>query len=182
MKQSVASIGLRDYVPSAAPWGNELGRRVNERLRAAVERSLSTIFAISLRGIEKTDASFPREAVVELTLHFRMQRGFYLIDVDDADLIDNWDAAAARRSQPLLVWTSTPPLILGPQPGEGTRVMLDYVLPRGAVTAGEAARALDIKVPNASNKLKELWEEGYVLRRERTAPTGGVEFEYVRIY
>ncbi len=59
--------------------------------------------------------------------------------------------------------------------------MLRYVLSVEAATAGEAARALDIKVPNASNKLKDLWEEGYILRRERTAPTGGVEYEYVRI-
>lgn len=183
MKRNVATIRLRDHVPSAAPWGSELGRRVNECLRATVEgMPTTTIFAISLLGIERTDASFPREAVIELALHFRMRRGFYLIDLDDVDLIDNLDAAATRRQQPLLLWASTPPCILGPQPGEGVRSMLMHVLSHGAVTAAEAARSLGIKVPNASNKLKELWEDGYILRRERAAPTGGVEYEYVPIH
>jgi hypothetical protein len=118
---------------------------------------------------------------VELAVQFRMQRGFYLMDVEDEDLLENWDAAALRCQQPLFVWAHGIPRLLGPAIGEGTRTTLSHVLSTGTVTAGEVARSLDIKVQNASNKLKQLWEEGYILRREQMAPTGGVEFAYVRI-
>jgi len=182
MKQKAAQIVLRDYLPNSDAWGHALGRQVQERLRVLVESQQERpLFAISLRGVSHTDVSFPRTAVVELAKYFRERQGFYLIDVEDVDLLENWDAAADRCEQPLFVWTLGSPRILGPQPGEGKRPMLDYVLSVEAATAGEAARALDIKVPNASNKLKELWKEGYILRQERAAPSGGVEYEYIRI-
>jgi len=183
MNQKAAHIVLRDYLATSDAWGHALGHRVQEALRGFVEEKGGQIlFAISLRGITHTDVSFPRTAVVELAKHFRARRGFYLIEVEDEDVLENWDSAAERCDQPLFVWADDRRHhLLGPQPGEGKRAMLDHVLSVGAATAGEAARALDIKVPNASNKLKELWEEGYLLRRERIAPTGGVEYEYVRI-
>lgn len=182
MNQIGAPIVLRDYLPRSDAWGHALGRAVQERLRALVEAQRArSVFAISLRGVSRTDASFPREAVVELAVRFRMRHGFYLTDVEDADVLENWDAAALRCRQPLLVWTTTPPRVLGPQPGEGTGGMFAHVLSVGVTTTGEAAHALDIKVPNASNKLKRLWEDGYILRRERVAQSGGIEFAYVRI-
>ncbi len=182
MNQKVTHINLRDYLSTSDAWGHALGRRVQEKLRALVEeKGRQILFAISLHGITHTDVSFPRTAVVELAQHFRGRRAFYLIEPQDEDVLENWDAAAVRCEQPLFVWLGDEHRILGPQPGEGKRAMLDYVLSIGAATAGEAARALEIKVPNASNKLKELWEEGYVLRRERIASSGGVEYEYVRI-
>lgn len=182
MNQKATTIVLRDYLPASDAWGHSLGRQVQEQLREVVEaRPHQLLFAISLREVEHTDVSFPRTAVVELARYFRPHRGFYLVDVDDADLLENWDSAAYRCEQPLFVWSDRMHRILGPQPGEGKRPMLEYVLSVETTTTSEAARALDIKLPNASNKLKELRAEGYVLRRERTALTGGIEHEYVRI-
>jgi len=182
MNQIEQPINLRRYLPGPDAWGHHLGATVHEQLRAYVEmQPHRPIFAISLRDVAHTDVSFPRRAVVELAVQFRMQRGFYLMDVEDEDLLENWDAAALRCQQPLFVWAHGIPRLLGPATGEGTRTTLSHVLSTGTVTAGEVARSLDIKVQNASNKLKQLWEEGYILRREQMAPTGGVEFAYVRI-
>ena len=40
---------------------------------------------------------------------------------------------------------------------------------------------MDLSVQNASSKLKKLVDEGYILRSEETAETGGIEFVYVII-
>jgi hypothetical protein len=137
---------------------------------------------ISLDGVKRTDISFPREAVVELARSYRGQRGFCLTDASDPDLLDNWDAAASKLEQPLFVWNNGAVFRrLGPQPSAGLREMLEYVLSVPVARTSEVATALHLKVPNASNKLKQLWREGYILRREQSANTGGVEYEYSRL-
>lgn len=170
-----------DYHPDG--WGQIQGRQVYERLRILVEAyPTEEIFRISLKGVKRTDITFPREAVIELAKHYRGRRGFCLIDISDQDLLDNWDAAAWRREQPVMVWDG-PRLnrILGPELSSGLREMFFYVLSMPVARTSEAAASLDLKVPNASNKLKQLWQEGYILRREQSANSGGVEYEYIRI-
>ena len=175
-------IRLRDYMPREDGWGHDEGRLVYSKLLSLVEANPATlVFAISLEGVRRTDASFPRESVVELAKRYRGFRGFCLVDVPDQDLLDNWEAAATKRVQPIVVWDGDKYRIIGPPPSEGNHKMFNYVSCVPSTTAGTAASALDYLVPNASNKLKQLWLEGYILRRERTAPSGGVEFEYFRI-
>lgn len=164
-------------------WGHIQGRQVYERLRATVEAHLSEeIFRISLDGVKRTDITFPRESVIELAKQYRGRCGFCLIDVSDQDLLDNWDAAALRREQPMMVWNGTQlNRILGPELSTGLRDMFFYVLSVPIAHTSEAATSLGLKVPNASNKLKQLWREGYILRREQSANSGGVEYDYLRI-
>ncbi|KPC06070.1 Uncharacterized protein AC500_2039 [Pseudomonas amygdali pv. lachrymans] len=40
------------------------------------------------------------------------------------------------------------------------------------------AETLEISVPNASTKLKKLLDQGYILRAEETAESGGIEYVY----
>jgi predicted transcriptional regulator len=63
----------------------------------------------------------------------------------------------------------------------GLEEMLLDVLGVPVARTSEAAATLHLKVPNASNKLKALWSEGYILRLEQSAESGGVEYEYLRI-
>ncbi len=170
-------------MPRPDGWGHIQGRRVYEELYTLIESCPhEDIIVISLDGVEHTDVSFPRESVVELAKHYREQKGFCLTHLSDPDLIENWEAAASKREQPFIVWGEDKSYrILGPQPSPGLREMLTYVLSVPVALTSEAASALNLKVPNASNKLKQLWLEGYILRRERAASSGGVEYEYVRI-
>jgi hypothetical protein len=183
MKEKEMNIRLRELMDGPDGWGHIQGRQVYEKLRVLVEaHPAEEIFRISLDRVEHTDVSFPRESVIELAKSYRGQRGFCLIHIDDQDLLDNWDAAALKREQPLIVWREHGThRILGPQPSTGLREMLQYVLSVPIARTSEAAVALDLKVPNASNKLKQLWQEGYILRREQSASSGGVEYEYIRI-
>ncbi|HVB74451.1 MAG TPA: hypothetical protein VNE38_12930 [Ktedonobacteraceae bacterium] len=177
------NIRLLKLMDSPDGWGHIQGRQVYEKLRALVEDHSSVeIFRISFDGVKRTDISFPRESVVELARSYRGLLGFCIINANDQDLLDNWDAAASKREQPLMVWGKNGiDRILGPQPGTGLREMFKYVISVPIARTSEAATALGLKVPNASNKLKQLWLEGYILRREQSASSGGVEYEYIRI-
>jgi len=119
---------------------------------------------------------------VRLAAHERRQRGFCLVDITDQDLLTNWWAAAICHGQPLFVWNDGILFRrLGPSSSAGLREMLEYVLGVPVARTSEAAATLNLKVPNASNKLKQLWIEGFILRREQSAESGGVEYEYLRI-
>jgi predicted transcriptional regulator len=59
--------------------------------------------------------------------------------------------------------------------------MLQLALSRASITASAAAKALDLKITNASMKLKQLEQQGYLLRKEVVSPSGGKEFVYLRI-
>lgn len=177
------NIHLLEHMDTSDGWGHIQGRQVYERLLAAIEtHPFEEIVRISLDGVKRTDITFPRESVIELAKHYRGHKGFCLIDVSDQDLLDNWDAAASRREQPLMVWNGLRlSRILGPELSAGLRDTFFYVLSVPVARTSEAALSLGLKVPNVSNKLKQLWQEGYILRREQSASSGGVEYEYIRI-
>lgn len=173
-------LRLRQFMAAEDGWGHAEGQAVFESLLAAVEAEpCASVFRVSLAGIRRTDASFPRESVMELARRFRSTKGFCLIDIEDVDLLDNWDAAARKKEQPMFVWSGEGYRLIGPVPSEGLVPLLEFVTVRQGTTTSEASAYLQLNVPNVSNKLKALWLQGYVLRRERTAATGGIEFEYV---
>jgi hypothetical protein len=176
-------IRLREYMEGPDAWGQIQGRQVHEQLLAHIQSCPAVdLIVISLDGVEHTDVSFPRESVVKLAKLYRGQRGVCLKYLSDPDLLENWDAAALRGEQPLFVWSEDKThRIIGPQPSIGLRDMLMYVLSVPVAFTSEAASTLNLKVSNASNKLKQLWLDGYILRREQTASSGGIEYAYVRI-
>jgi hypothetical protein len=139
------------------------------------------VYRVSLDGVKRTDASFPRESVIELAKRFRGNKGFCLVDIADSDLLDNWDAAATKREQPMTVWRNGKPEIIGRKPTAGNEVVLNYVLTNGEATAAAIAKQLKLQLTNASTKLRQLEKDGFIMRREETSPTGGIEYSYFRI-
>lgn len=180
----IVCLKLSDFIngePEA--WGNDRGREVYVQLLAEVERHPGAlVFEISLAGIRRTDASFPRESVVELARRFRKQFAFVVTDAINEDLLFNWDAAAVKKEQPLFVkagdgsWT-----MLGPQLSSAKDRLLEYVMKNKKVRTAQVAADLYLKISNASTQLRDLWELGYVLRREEVADSGGVEFVYLSV-
>lgn len=179
----MGTICLRNYMEGDDGWGRAEGRLLYDRLLKEIEaHSGEQIFVISLDGVRRTDASFPRESVVELAVRFRGIKGFCLIDAKDADLLENWDAAALRRNQPITVWMNPDESqLLGPRPKPGLVALFEYAITKPRITASEAAKVFDLKINNASMKLKQLLEGGYLLRSEETSSSGGIEFVYYRI-
>jgi hypothetical protein len=101
-----------------------------------------------------------------------------LTDVENIDLLDNWDAAALKKEQPFFVWNEKGYTVIGPQPSSSNKVLIDYIVSRYETRTSDVVADLNIKVNNASMKLKQLWESGFILRREDAAETGGIEFVY----
>jgi predicted transcriptional regulator len=55
-------------------------------------------------------------------------------------------------------------------------------LAKGETRASDyTAKTKEISITNASTKFKQLWESGFLLRREAAAESGGVEYVYVPI-
>lgn len=165
------------------PFGNAQGKEVFRKLLEIVDaHPEADVFGISLAGIVATDASFPRESVIAAAKQLRAEKGFYLCDVTDRDVIDNWSYAARAKEQPIVIWRGEEFEILGPELGSAGRQMVDYVLRHSPALASEVAAALHLSVPNASTRLKHLVLSGYFLRTDDVAPTGGIEYRYKAIH
>lgn len=179
MNQNPTVIRLRDYMERSDGWGKSEGRAVHSKLIKAIDQIPEAIvFHISLDGVDRTDVSFARESVMELAVRYRGHKGFCLIDIVSKDLLENWEAAALRKKQPMTVAEVNDHYIIGLQPSRGNRALLDFVLEHGETSASEVAEAMELKLTNASTKLKQLLESGFILRRDERAPSGGVEFRY----
>ncbi|MCY3966331.1 MAG: hypothetical protein OXG83_14950 [Acidobacteria bacterium] len=175
-------VVLADLMEADEGWGREKGRAVFQRLLAAVEdHPGATVLRISLRGVSRVDISFASETVVEIARRYRGIKGFCLEHIRDDDMLENWDAAAQRKDQPFLVWSGEEHRVIGVEPTPGNAAAFQFALTRDRAKASEFAAATGIPIANASIKFKQLWEQGFLMRQEDHAPTGGREFSYSRI-
>ncbi|KRA84079.1 hypothetical protein [Altererythrobacter sp. Root672] len=163
-------------------WGRPNGRATLEKLVSFIEgHPAQPVFRISMEGVEQIDASFASEAIVELIRRYRGQKGICLVDLLDLEVQFNISVAAARVDVPIAVWRDGVVEIIGGQPSQGNREALEYALTRSQARAAELAETKDYSIANASTKFKQLWEQGFLMRNESAADSGGVEFVYRRI-
>lgn len=175
-------LALREFMNRPEGWGRSQGREVYQRLLHFVEDNPGTVvFKISMKGVQRVDISFASETVIELARRFRRSKGFCLIDLVDPDMVENIDAAGEKKEQPMLVWREKSAELVGMKPKEGTREAFQFAMGRSQSRASEFAVEKNLSIANASMKFKQLWEQGFLLRRESAADTGGVEFVYHRI-
>lgn len=174
---------LREFMDDEEGWGRAEGRAVYQRLLGFVEANPGqAVFRISMKGVKRVDISFASETLVELARRYRGSKGFCFVDMSDPDMVENWEAAAERKGQPLFLWNGEAGRVIGVEPSQGNREALRFALARPRVRAAEFAETVpSMSIANASTKFKQLWEQGFLLRRESVADTGGVEFEYRRI-
>lgn len=166
-----------------AGWGRTFGREVHNRLVVAIEASpRRAVFKISMEGVERLDVSFASEAIVELVRRYRGKKGICLTELSDPFIIENIDAAGERAKVPVVVWNDGEARTIGLAPSAGNRGALGFALGKAQVRAAEFADTLPgMSIANASTKFKQLWEQGFLMRIESAADSGGVEFLYERI-
>lgn len=183
MNENAALLQLSDHMNSQEGWGRVQGREVYGRLIDFVESNPGVlIFRVSVKGVRRVDISFASETVVELAKRFRSRKGFCFIDLADSDMLENWEAAAERKGQPFMVWRESKAQVIGPNPTQGTAAAFDFAAKRESTRASEFVAANPgVTISNASMKFKQLWEQGFLLRREDNAESGGVEYVYFRI-
>lgn len=184
MKQNSMTIVLSDLTEKQRfLTGNGPGKVLFQKLQHEIASHPGiTIFVISLKGVEATDASFPRESVISLAKLFCGEKGFLLEDFVSDDLLDNWDYAAKAKNQPVIVSKGGHHYdVIGPGLNEGVRELFDFVMKEKVVTTSKVAKKFDISAPNASAKMKKLHQMGLVLGTKESAETGGLEFVYTAI-
>jgi hypothetical protein len=182
MKENAANISFRKLLDSSDAWGHDEGRKVYIKLLDCVEANAgSKIFRISLAGVERTDTTFPRESLMELAKRYRGDKGFCLYDLTNEDLIANWDSAAINKKQPIFIWSSDGYKLIGPALNKGYTAIFGLAQTRDCIRAIDAVKELGLGLSNASSKLKQLWEKGYLLRNEEVAESGGTEYIYYKI-
>ena len=164
-------------------WGRTLGRDVHHKLVSYLDaHPEQRVVRLSMEGVDKIDVSFASEAVVEVIRRFRGARGVCLTHVESPDILDNIAAAAERVKVPVTVWEGDRARVVGAEPSAGNSAALAFALARPKVRAAEFAETnKGISIANASTKFKQLWEQGFLIRSEGSADSGGVEFLYHRI-
>lgn len=183
MNQIATALTLHDFMNTPDGWGRAEGREVYKRLLEFVEGKPGIpVFKVSVKGVGRVDISFASETLIELARRYRGAKGFCFIDISDPDMLENWDAAAARKNQPITVWEGTSARIIGAKPSEGNVQALAFALARPSTRAAEFTQSLPkMTIANASTKFKQLWEQGFLMRRESAADSGGAEYVYYRI-
>lgn len=182
MNEKKAVLKLLDLTGEDHPFGNSLGKQTYQKLSDYIEQHPQIkVLGISLEGIEATDASFPRESVISIAKNYRQTLGVYLEHVKNRDVLDNWNYAADAKHQPLVVWEDSKYELLGPEITSAARELVEFVLSHKAVLASQVSKEFGISVQNASTRLKKLVEQGYFLRNEVPADSGGIEYRYEAI-
>lgn len=183
MNQNSHKLRLLDFTDgNTHPFGNQQGKETFRKLSNYIDSHPSVIvFGISLDGIEVTDASFPRESVISIAKFYRGSKGIYLENFKNRDILDTWNYAAIAKVQPIVSWENKSYEILGSSLTSSSKELVDYVLTRGNVLVSQVASDLGISVPNASTRLKKLVTDGYILRNEVIAESGGIEYIYSAI-
>ncbi len=175
-------LKLYDLIGSATAFGNTEGREIYQKLLSELDaHPTDKVVGISLDGITRTDASFPRESVVSLAKSRNGEKGFYLQDFVSRDLMDNWDYAAKAKGFSMIVLSSDGYDLIGNEISSSSRELLDLVMKERAVTTSKISDALGVSAQNASAKLKKLYSMGLVLGTKQAAESGGVEFVYTAI-
>jgi predicted DNA-binding transcriptional regulator len=179
MKQKKAVINLFDIIKDDSPYGNDQGQATHSKLKKEINKFPGVkILGISLKGIKRTDASFPRESVVALAKEKRGEIGFYLKDFASDDMIDNWSYGASAKDQPLIVYLGKEFKVIGPSLSADMLKILTYIIKSETVTTSKVAEKFDLSAPNASMKLKKLFNQGLVVGSKEVAESGGIEYVY----
>lgn len=174
---------LIDFTKDKTPHGNSIGREILSKMRDYIESNNNiVVFEISFEGIEFIDASFSRESIIYLAQFYKGKKGFYISNLFDQDLIDNISYAAIALDQPITLKNKdNETILIGPMPTKSNLEIYNFVKKKKQVTTSQLASTFDLSVQNASIKLKKLVDEGYILRFEEIAESGGIEYLYKSI-
>jgi hypothetical protein len=182
MNRNNHTITLRSLMSGADCLGSVTGRRIQPALIGKVGTSRGPeLVRVSLSGIRQIDVTFARETIIAMVQYHLRHHGICLTQPTSADVVDNIAAAAERAGVPVTVWRGDIPEIVGPPPSGGAVPAFKVALAQSQIRAAGLAQTLGISLTNASTKLKQLWDSGYLMRDEVASATGGNEFVYSRI-
>ena len=174
MKQKRPTLVIRlvDYIGRSEAWGTDLGARVFAKLNVdLMGLSEGTFVPIDFSGLERSDVSFQREAVVETIRKHRPRLLFFAVNLEDADLRTNLELALEKRGEVLLLVRNDAVTVIGKRLPAQQRRTLEQVRGSGEATSAQLVRDQpDAKVSTTSSRLMALWRAGLL---ERVRRNGG---------
>jgi hypothetical protein len=186
MKQNRVVTGVSVLGLAGRPdaWGTDLGMRAFAEFdRRLAHHSEGSFVLIDYSGMDVSDVSFQREAVVEILRKHRPGLLFVATAIEDPDLRANLDLALEKRGESLLVKNEdTAVEVIGKRLHAEQWATLQAVSQAGEMTsAGLRERFDGLELSTAANRLSGLWKAGLVERMAGTAATGGREHRYYPI-
>lgn len=170
-------IKLIDVIGVDFILGSEQGNKVLDKLRSILWVK-ARVTEISMEGISGVDACFIRNSLASLTKMFIGRRGFYISHVENEDVLDNLIYGFHAKQVPLILKKADGSGEIYADLASGAKEVLTYAYVQADVTTQKLTKHFNISAPNASAKLKKLYEAGYLLSEQQDAATGGIEYVY----
>jgi DNA-binding MarR family transcriptional regulator len=187
MNEMSAAVPVRlvDVSRTADAWGTELGAKVFSELNVRlIGLSEGSRVQIDYDGLERSDASFQREAVVETVRKHRPRLLFVVVNLEDPDIRANLELALEKRGESLLLREPDGRVgVVGRRLTPEQQLILDAVKSEPGFTSAKLTEPpFSLKSPStASNQLTGLWKAGLIERVEGAAASGGREYRYYPI-
>lgn len=182
MNQNVHSFPLSGFLTNLEGWGSKAGAIARRKLQQRLDLYPSArLFRISMSSVRRLDVTFASQAIAVLVRNNIGRCSICLIDLSDEDIIVNITAGAQRTGVPVTIWNGIDSKVVGPTLSPALAEALGIALGRPTVHSAELAQASAASITSASTRLKALWARGYLMREERPAASGGMEFVYQRI-
>jgi hypothetical protein len=164
-------------------WGTELGARVFAELNLRLlNLSEGTVALFDYAGLERSDVSFQREAVVETLRKHRPRIVFLVVHLEDRDVRENLELALERRGECLLLRAEGQPVVLGKRLSRELETTLKVVWESVEITSALLKQHMPgTELSTASSRLTALWKAGLIRRVEGTSVSGGREHRYYPI-
>jgi hypothetical protein len=171
-------VSLVQHAGGTDAWGTELGATVFANLNLdLIGLSEGTLVPLDYEGLERSDASFQREAVVETLRKHRPRLLFIAVNLSDPDVRSNLELALEKRGDCLLIRENEGCSVIGKRLTAEHRATLEAVWDAGRITSSDLGSET-LKLSTASSRLAWLWRAGLVERVEGTSPSGGREHRY----
>ena len=171
---------LRHYLSSDMGWGIDKGVSIRHQLDREISKFPPCVVGLDLSGIRLLDVSFSREVVVETLRRYRPAYQFIIMNPENEVVVENLEAALERRGDTALLRKKDGKFgLVGSRLGAalgsvfGTVEQLSEATSRTILTQHP-----NLSIQNCSNKLKELWQMGLLIREEASAKSGGKECVY----
>ena len=178
--KEMKQIVLRHYLSGDMGWGIDKGVSIRHQLDRDISEFPPCVVGLDLSGIRLLDVSFSREVVVETLRRYRPAYQFIIMNPENEVVVENLEAALERRGETALLHKKDGKIeLIGSQLGAALSSVFSTVEQLDEATSRTIlARHPDLSIQNCSNKLKELWQMGLLIREEASAKSGGKECVY----
>lgn len=174
MNINLNQLGLSEYV------GTDNGRKAFLKIVELIEElDNEHVYSISLKDIELIDTSFFQASLLALISLYAKKKYFYVTNIQNNDVLLNLKCIAAYNASFVIFSDSMNKIqLIGKELTDNTLSLFQFIYAQTEVSSASVSKYFGISVPNASMKLKKLYDQGYIIGSKQDSLSGGHEFIY----